>query len=78
MAAKGAWWAQIGVYASHDNADKLARKLRAAGFAVDMGKHAGAKEKYHVWAGPVPDKAQAQSLQAKLAAAGYQTVLVRY
>jgi cell division septation protein DedD len=70
-AAAGKWWVSLGVFASRDNAQQLANKLRAAGFTIDVaqGRSKG-KELYRVRAGPVADRVSASALQARLAAAG--------
>lgn len=70
-AAGGEWWLQVGIFASRDNAERLAKKLRTAGFSVDLEKYtAGGKDMLRVRAGPVRDRAEALALQARLAAAG--------
>jgi DedD protein len=73
----GQWWTQLGSFASSDNAERLARQLRSAGFAVDVAKiNAGGKELHRVRAGPVRDRTEALALQARLAAVGHKTSLV--
>jgi DedD protein len=75
--AKGQWWAQLGSFASRDNAERLTRDLRAAGYSVNLARvQAGGKELYRVRAGPEPSRAAALSLQARLAAAGHKSSLV--
>lgn len=70
-ATAGLWWVSLGVFASRDNAQQLAAKLRAAGFAIDVSQTSSkGKELYRVRAGPVPDRSTAGALQARLAAAG--------
>jgi cell division septation protein DedD len=61
----------LGVFASRDNAQQLAGKLRAAGFTIDVSQsQSKGKELYRVRAGPAADRATASALQARLAAAG--------
>lgn len=75
--AKGRWWTQLGSFSSRDNAERLARQLRAAGFQIDVSQiRSGSKELYRVRAGPVADRSAAVALQSKLAAAGHKSSLV--
>ncbi len=70
-APSGKWWVQIGSFASRDNAQQLAQKLRAAGFTIDVSQmRSNGKELYRVRAGPVADKPAATALQARLSATG--------
>jgi len=70
-ARAGKWWVSLGVFASRDNAQQLAGKLRAAGFTIDVSQSTSkGKELYRVRAGPVADRDTASALQARLAAAG--------
>jgi DedD protein len=67
----GKWWVQVGVFASRDNAQSLAQKLRAAGFTIDVSQmRTNGKELYRVRAGPVADKPAAVAIQSRLDAAG--------
>lgn len=73
----GQWWAQLGSFASRDNAERLTRDLRAAGYSVNLARvTAGGKELYRVRAGPEPTREAAAGLQARLAAAGHKSSLV--
>jgi DedD protein len=73
----GKWWAQLGSFSSQENADRLARQLRAAGYSLNVSKiNAGGKELYRVRAGPVQSRMDAQALQARLASAGHKSTLV--
>jgi DedD protein len=73
----GQWWAQLGSFASRDNAERLTRELRAAGYSVNLARVASAgKELYRVRAGPEPTRDAAARLQARLAAAGHKSSLV--
>ncbi len=73
----GRWWAQLGSFSSQENADRLARQLRAAGYSIDVSKiNAGGKELYRVRAGPLQSRMDAQALQARLASAGHKSTLV--
>jgi DedD protein len=73
----GSWWLQVGIFSSRDNAERLARKLQASGFTVDLGRYrAGGKDMFRVRAGPVRDRAEALALQGRLAASGNNSYLL--
>jgi DedD protein len=75
--AGGSWWLQVGIFSSRDNAERLARKLQASGFTVDIGRYrAGGKDMFRVRAGPVRDRAEALALQGRLAASGNNSYLL--
>jgi cell division septation protein DedD len=76
-AAATAWWVQLGSFASQDNAERLARKMRGAGFKIEVSQdRVNGKELYMVRAGPVADRTAATALQARLAAAGQKKSLL--
>ena len=65
------WMVQLGVFASRDNADRLAQELKEKGFKVAVAEIAGNGRKlFRVRAGPVADRTAASDLAAKLRAAG--------
>jgi DedD protein len=67
----GAWMVQLGVFASRDNADRLAQDLKGKGFKISVSETAGSGRKlFRVRAGPVSDRTAASDLAAKLRAAG--------
>lgn len=75
--AAAGWWAQLGSFSSRDNAERLARSLRGAGFTVDVSRTRGAgKELHRVRAGPVASRDAAIALQGRLAALGHKASLV--
>jgi DedD protein len=77
VGAGAKWWVQLGSFASSDNAQRLAKRLRAAGFPIDVSHSTGkGKELYRVRAGPVADKSAANALQARLVAAGEKNASV--
>jgi DedD protein len=77
VAAGGKWWVQAGVFASADNAQRLARDLKAAGIPTVVSQiTAQGKQMHRVRSGPVADRAAALALQAKLAAKGHKSTLV--
>jgi DedD protein len=77
VAAAGGWWVQLGSFSSRENAGRLAQKLRAAGFAMEVSPvRSGGKELYRVRAGPVATREAATSLQARLGTSGHKATLV--
>ncbi len=68
---------QVGSFSSADNAQRLARELRAKGFTVEVtvAKSAG-KDLHRVRAGPEASRDAATALRTRLAAAGQQGTLV--
>ncbi len=71
-AAKATGWAvQLGVFASRENAERLASEVRAKGFKASVSPvTSGGRKLFRVRVGPTTDRAAAQELQAKLKAAG--------
>jgi DedD protein len=71
------WWVPLGSFSSADNARRLARELRARGFAIEVSQvRSGGKELHRVRAGPEQDRDGATALRARLAAAGQKGSLV--
>jgi cell division septation protein DedD len=69
-------WLQVGLFGVRDNAERLEKKLRAAGFAVAMDKQlVRGKDMFRLRAGPVRDRTEALALQARLKAAGQDSNL---
>jgi DedD protein len=67
----GPWGVQLGVFASHDNAERLAVEVRLKGFKASVSPvTSGSRRLYRVRVGPAADRAAAQDLQARLKAAG--------
>jgi cell division septation protein DedD len=65
------WVVQLGVFASHENAERLALEVRVKGFKASVSPIMVASRKlYRVRVGPTPDRAAAQELQGRLRAAG--------
>jgi DedD protein len=66
------WMVQLGVFASRDNADRLAQELKEKGFRISVSEVAGSggRKLFRVRAGPVTDRTAASDLAAKLRAAG--------
>ncbi len=75
--AAGDWWLRVGIFGVRDNAERLAKKLRAAGFSIEMDHQmVGGKDMYRVRAGPLHDRAEALALQASLKASGNDSLLL--
>jgi DedD protein len=71
------WAVQLGSFVSRENADKLARQLRAQGFAVYvLPGGSGSSLRYRVRIGPMPDRAVAAQTVAKLKSLGQVASLV--
>jgi DedD protein len=77
-AAAGHNWAvQLGSFASHANADKLVRKLKAQGFSVYvLAGGSGASQRYRVRVGPMADRGAATQSAARLKSLGHVGSLV--
>jgi cell division septation protein DedD len=68
---------QLGSFVSRDNADKLARQLRAQGFSVYvLPGGSGPLLRYRVRIGPMPDRSAAAQTVAKLKSLGQVASLV--
>jgi DedD protein len=69
----GDWFVQLGSFSSRANADRLAGDVKARGFSVSVQGGGGSSGTlFRVRAGPEPDKAGAEALSARLAAAGFE------
>ena len=67
----GGWVVQIGVFASRENAERLALDVKVKGLKASVSEVTSSGRKlYRVRVGPVPDRAGAQELQSRLKAAG--------
>jgi DedD protein len=72
-----AWTVQLGSFASHENADKLLRQLRAQGFAAFMSPGgSGPSLRYRVRIGPMSDRGAAAQTVTKLKALGHPASIV--
>jgi DedD protein len=72
-----AWAVQLGSFASHANADKLVRQVKAQGFSVYIvSGGSGASLRYRVRIGPMADRGAALQALAKLKSAGQTASLV--
>jgi DedD protein len=76
-AAVHSWAVQLGSFASHANADKLVRQLKAQGFSVYvLSGGSGASVRYRVRVGPMADRGAATQTAAKLKSLGHVGSLV--
>jgi len=68
----GSWMVQLGVFASRDNAERLAQELKEKGFKISVSEVAASsgRKLFRVRTGPVADRTAASELAAKLRAAG--------
>jgi len=67
----GGWGVQLGVFASRENAERLALDVRVKGFKVSVSPVSSGKRKlYRVRVGPTADRSGAQELLGRLKAAG--------
>jgi len=73
--SNGAWSVQLGIFAQHDNAEKLLRSAQVKGFAASISER-DAKGLYHVVVGNLGDHAAAQTLQGRLHDQGFAAALV--
>ncbi|MEQ1800556.1 MAG: SPOR domain-containing protein [Gammaproteobacteria bacterium] len=72
-AASGDWLVQLGSFSKRENAERLAADLKRKGFSVSVQGGGGSSGTlFRVRAGPEPDKASAEALAARLAAAGFK------
>jgi DedD protein len=76
-AAAGSWVVQVGTFGQKDNADRLITKLRASGYeAFASPSDKAGRTLYRVRVGPEDQRAKAESLAARLAAAGHHGQVV--
>jgi cell division septation protein DedD len=69
----GDWIVQLGSFSSRANADRLAADVQGKGFSVSVqGGGGSGGTLFRVRAGPEPDKAGAEALAVRLAAAGFK------
>ena len=76
-ASSTGWVVQLGSFASRRNADHLAHALAGRGLHMSVSPaRAGARVLWRVRAGPVPDRAGAEHLAARLRALGHRGELL--
>ncbi len=73
LAGSGDWFVQLGSFSRRDNADRLGADLQRKGFAASVQGGGGSSGSlFRVRAGPAPDRAAAEALAGRLAAAGFR------
>jgi DedD protein len=72
----GGWMVQLGSFASRVNAEHLAQKVHAQGFAVSVSQGSSGRRLYRVRVGPARDRAAAAQLEQKLQASGHSGSIV--
>ena len=72
----GAYLVQLGSFASRDNAERLAKQVRAQGFTVSVARGTTGRHLYKVLVGPARDRAAAAQLEVKLHSAGHTGSIV--
>jgi DedD protein len=72
------WAVQVGSFASRDNAERLAQKLKGKGFAATVSQSPKGRRLWRVRVGPEADRAAATALSAKLRSAGQSGTVVPY
>jgi DedD protein len=72
QAASGEWFVQLGSFSRRENSDRLAAQLQGKGFSASVLGGGGASGTlFRVRAGPEGDRAAAEALAERLAAAGF-------
>jgi DedD protein len=72
----GAWVVQLGSFAQHANAERLARRVKAQGFRVSVSQESSGRRLYRVRVGPAKDRSAATQLATQLQAAGHRGAVV--
>jgi DedD protein len=72
----GAWVVQLGSFAQHANAERLARQVKSQGFRVSVSQESSGRRLYRVRVGPAQDRAAASGLATQLQAAGHRGAVV--
>ena len=73
----GMWAVQLGSFSNQANAERLAADLRKEGYAAFLSQlNTGSKDLHRVRVGPQKDRASAESVAAKLSAAGHKGQVV--
>jgi len=72
----GAWVVQLGSFAQHANAERLARQVKGQGFRVSVSQESSGRRLYRVRVGPAQDRSTATQLATQLQAAGHRGAVV--
>jgi cell division septation protein DedD len=70
------WMVQLGTFAEHANAERLAQQLSGRGFQVSLIRSTTGRRLYRVLVGPTRDRGGALRLAARLRAAGHSGSIV--
>jgi DedD protein len=70
------WMVQLGTFANHANAQRLAQQLSGRGFQVNIVRGTTGRRLYRVLVGPTHDRTGALRLAARLRAAGHSGAIV--
>ena len=77
VSTTGMWAVQLGSFSNQANADRLAADLRKEGYAAFLSQLETSKGKLHrVRVGPQKDRAEAESMAAKLSVKGHKGQVV--
>jgi cell division septation protein DedD len=71
----GGWAVQLGLFAKHDNAERLVHSAQAKGFAVSVSA-ADAKGLYRVYAGGMADRSAAEAYSQRLKDQGLPAAVI--
>jgi DedD protein len=70
------WMVQLGSFANHVNAQRLAQQLSGRGYQVSIVRGTSGRRLYRVLVGPTRDRSGALKLAARLRAAGHRGSIV--
>ena len=73
--AGGGWSVQLGLFAQHDNAERMVRSAQAKGFSASVSDKDG-KGLYHVQVVNLTDRAAALAMQGRLHDQGFPAAVV--
>jgi DedD protein len=74
-AAGGGWSVQLGIFAQHENAERMLHSAQAKGFSASVSDK-DAKGLYHVQVGSQADRAAAVAMQGRLREQGFAAAVV--
>ncbi|HEY3808343.1 MAG TPA: SPOR domain-containing protein [Steroidobacteraceae bacterium] len=73
--ASGGWSVQLGIFAQHDNAERMLHSAQTKGFSASVSDK-DAKGLYHVQIGNLADRTAAQAMQGRLREQGFAAAVV--
>jgi cell division protein FtsN len=74
-AASGNWSVQLGLFAQHDNAERMLHSAQTKGFSASVSDK-DAKGLYHVQVGNLADRTAALATQGRLREQGFAAAVV--